>query len=445
MVHNLELRRALGMWSLVMLGLGYLTPAVIFDTFGMALRDTKGHVPTAYAITLFAMMFTACSYGKMVRIDSTAGSSYSYALKTIGPTVGFMVGWLSLLDYLLLPMINVLLAQQYMLAIFPRIPSWIWIFVITTIVTIINIHGIRSTTNVNSFFVYFQLAVVLVFLVLCVKELMNGIGLGTIISLEPFYNKNFELSSVVKGATLLCFSFLGFDAVANYTEESINPTQDVPRAILLTALLGGGLFIITSYFTQLVYPNTFLFKDIENSTAPDISYHVGGRWFQILFLGASFAGVLASGIASHASVARLLYVMGRDNVLPQKFFGHLSPRFCTPVYNIVLVGGVCLSAFFFTLETAIYFISFGSLVAFSFVNISVIVYHVIIKKQLTTRKEIFLNLVMPLIGLAVIFALWMSIKGNALIIGCSWGVIGLVYLFFLKKISKTRVDIAPAG
>src|SRR5262245_20828547 len=85
-----KLKRSLGMWPMVMLVLGYLTPAVIFDTFGLALRDTHGHVPTAYLVTLVAMMFTAYSYGKMVRVDSSAGSSYSYALRTIGPNVGFM-------------------------------------------------------------------------------------------------------------------------------------------------------------------------------------------------------------------------------------------------------------------------------------------------------------------------------------------------------------------
>lgn len=430
-----KLKRSLGLWPMVMLGLGYLTPAVIFDTFGMALRDTQGHVPTAYAITLFAMMFTAFSYGKMVLVNSSAGSSYSYALKSIGPHVGFMVGWLSLLDYLLLPMINVLLAQQYLSTIFPGSPPWVWILVITGIVTLINIRDIQSTANINSIFVYFQLAVVLAFIILCMRELMNGMGLGTVVSLDPFYNNNFELSAVIKGATVLCFSFLGFDAISNYAEESVNPKKDVPRAIILTALFGGGLFIVTSYFTQLVFPDTSLFKDIENSTAGDISLFVGGRIFQILFLASSFAGVFASGLASHASVSRLLYVMGRDRVLPE-FFSRLSPRFFTPVNNILFVGAICLSAFFFSIETAVFSISFGSLIAFSFVNISVICHYVIRNKQTKTLKDFVGNLVVPIIGLGVILVLWFNIKGTAFILGCTWGCVGLVYLFFLKNIRK---------
>jgi putrescine importer len=440
MGQKLKLKRSLGLWPLVMLGLGYLTPAVIFDTFGLALRDTQGHVPTAYAMTLFAMLFTAYSYGKMVQVDSSAGSSYSYAHRAIGPNVGFMVGWLSLLDYLLLPMINVLLAQQYLSVIFPLVPQWIWVFVITAVVTGINVRGISSTVNVNSIFVYFQLAVVLGFIVLAVRELLDGMGMGTIASIEPFYNESFEFSSIIKGATILCFSFLGFDAISNYAEESNNPKKDVPRAIMLTAIFGGGLFIVTSYFTQLVFPDITLFKDIENSTAADISFHVGGKFFQVLFLVSSFAGVFASGLASHASVSRLLYVMGRDSMLPKKFFGKLSERYSTPINNIIFVGIISLSAFFFTVETAVFSISFGSLIAFSFVNISVVVSYVVRHRQISTWKHILGNLVMPLIGLGVICVLWFNIKGTAFVLGCTWGLVGLIYLLISKKMKKAALE-----
>jgi putrescine importer len=446
MGQNPKLKRSLSMWSMVMLGLGYLTPAVIFDTYGIALRDTRGHVPTAYTITLIAMMFTAYSYTRMVRVYSSAGSSYSYALKVFGPSSGFMVGWLSLLDYLLLPLINVLLAQQYLSVIFPGAPPWIWILLITSLVTMINIRGIQTTANVNSLFVYFQFAVVAAFVILCVKELLNGMGMGTVVSSQPFYNSNFELGSIINGATILCFSFLGFDAVANYSEEATDPKRDVPRAIMLTALLGGGLFIITSYFTQLVYPDISIFKDLENSTAAEISFHLGGRLFQVIFLASSLVGVFASGLASHASVSRLLYVMGRDGVLSKRLFGRLSDRYQTPVTNIILIGVICLFALVFTVETAIHFISFGSLIAFFSVNLSVIAHFAIKNKELRNPKEVIFNFILPLVGLFVIFILWLNIKKIALILGFSWGLLGLVYLGFLKKFRKENLaNLYQAG
>ena len=431
-----KLKRTLTMWPMAMLGLGYLTPAVVFDTFGIALRDTKGHVPTAYALTLFAMIFTAISYGKMVQAYSHAGSSYSYTLKTLGANAGFMVGWLSLLDYLLLPLINVLLAQQYLEVMFPLLPSWIWVLGVSLIVTIINICGIQSTSFMNSIFVYFQLSIVLAFIVLCIKEVNGGMGVGNVISLQPFYNNNFEPRAIIHGATILCFSFLGFDAVSNYAEEAIDPKRDVPKAIILTAVLGGGLFIVASYFTQLAFPTTELFSEIENSTAADISYHVGGRIFQLFFLAASFCGVFASGIVSHASVSRLLYAMGRDKILPSSFFAHLSHRFHTPIYNIIFVGIICLGAFLFTVETAIHFISFGSLVAFSFVNISVIFHYAIKNKFTNTFKELIFNVISPVIGLLFICVLWAHLQPTALILSSGWGILGIIYLFLLKSVIK---------
>src|SRR5579871_1158865 len=432
MVQRTTLKRSLGLWAMVMLGLGYLTPAVVFDTFGMASRDSHGHVPTAYILTLVGMIFTAFSYGKMVRIDSSAGSSYSYALRTLGPNIGFMVGWLSLLDYLLLPMINVLLAKQYITAIFPAVPSWLSILGITAIITLINIRGIASTARVNSFFVYFQIAIIGVFIVLCIRHLLDGGGNPEILSIKPFYNSEFALSSVVGGATLLCFSFLGFDAVSNYVEEARKP-KDAALAIILTAIIGGGIFIVSSYFAQLVFPDISIFTNVENSTAADISFHVGGKVFQVVFLFASIAGVLASGLASHASVARLLYVMGRDSALPPRIFAYISPRFFTPVYNIIFVAIICLTSFFFTLENGIYSISFGSLIAFSFVNISLIA-HLLQNKDKFGLKYVLWNVISPSLGFAVIIVLWLNIKGPAFLLGLIWGIAGIIYWLVLRKL-----------
>lgn len=435
-----KLKRTLGMWPMVVLGLGYLQPAVVFDTFGVALRDTKGHVPTAYLLALVAMMFTAVGYGKMVRAYSLSGSSYSYTQKTIGPHVGFMVGWLSLLDYLLLPLINILLAQQYLSVIFPSIPPCVWIFLVTTMVTLINIRGLQATTSINSLFVYFQIAIILAFIVLCIRGLMDGMGSGEILSTKPFYSDRLDFYSIINGAIILCYSFLGFDAVSNYAEEAINPKKDVPRAIMLTAVLGGGLFVLTSYLTQLICPDISLFKNIENSTAADISFYVGGQFFQLLFLSASFAGVFASALASHASVSRLLYAMGRDRILPKNFFSHLSQNHHTPVYSIIFVGVISLLAIFFTMEAAIHFISFGSLVAFSFVNISVISFYVIKHRRINSVPDVLLNLIVPIIGLSIILMLWVNIKEIALIIGLSWGALGFIYLICLKVFFKVDLN-----
>ena len=90
---RVELRKTLTLVPVVMMGLAYMQPMTLFDTFGIVSGMTAGHVPTAYAFALIAILFTALSYGKLVKRYPSAGSAYTYAQKSISPTVGFMVGW----------------------------------------------------------------------------------------------------------------------------------------------------------------------------------------------------------------------------------------------------------------------------------------------------------------------------------------------------------------
>ena len=92
-----NLKRNLGLWAIVALGLGYMTPTVVFDTFGMVAEQTNNVVPLAYLTALVVMIFTAISYGKMSAEFPNAGSAYTYAKNSLHPNVGFMVGWASML------------------------------------------------------------------------------------------------------------------------------------------------------------------------------------------------------------------------------------------------------------------------------------------------------------------------------------------------------------
>nr|WP_254591761.1 amino acid permease [Candidatus Hamiltonella defensa] len=124
--NRIQLRKTLTLMQVVMMGLAYLQPMTIFDTFGIVSSLTQGHVPASYIIALIAILFTALSYGKMVKRFPSAGSAYTYVQKSIHPHLGFMVGWSSLLDYLFMPMINILLAKIYLSAIFPHVPPWMF-------------------------------------------------------------------------------------------------------------------------------------------------------------------------------------------------------------------------------------------------------------------------------------------------------------------------------
>ncbi len=429
-----KLARTLGLWSIVGLGLGYMTPTVVFDTFGLVAEETNNVVPAAYAVALVVLIFTAISYGKMVRAIPSAGSAYTYARESIHPGVGFVVGWTALIDYMLLPMVNALILRSYMEALFPDIPGWIWVVVFTAGVTGVIYLTMRGTSNVNMILLVFSILVMTVFVAMVIVQLVGGAGAGTAVSIAPFAHSEVQFGAVLAGATIVCFSFIGFDAVSMYSEEAKTP-KIMPRAILLTLVAGGVIFLVAAYFTQLRFPDSAAFppEAIEDSTLPEIGVQVGGPLLQAVLTAAGFAATLASWLASHASVSRMLMVMGRNNVLPRRVFGFVNPKTHTPTISIIIVGVVSLLAIAFTLEQIAAYINYGALIAFTFVNISVIAWFAIRKGLRKTPGDIVRYIVMPAIGVLLTGLLWVNLDGHALVGGLIWTGLGVVYLVVLTR------------
>ena len=110
----------------------------------------------------------------------------------------------------------------------------------------------------------FQFLVIAIFVILSIRGILGGMGAGTLFSFDPFATKGGSMSFVLAGAAIACYSFLGFDAITTFTEETFNPKKTVPRAIILITLIGGAIFIVSSYFTQLVHPGFTNFKDVDS-------------------------------------------------------------------------------------------------------------------------------------------------------------------------------------
>ncbi|GBU14516.1 putrescine importer [Enterobacterales bacterium] len=433
--NRVQLRKTLTLVQVVMMGLAYLQPMTIFDTFGIVSGLTDGHVATAYIFALIAVLFTAVSYGKLVKRFPSAGSAYTYAQKAISPHVGFMVGWSSLLDYLFMPMINILLAKIYLEAIFPGVPSWIFVTALVALMTAFNLRGIKVVANLNSIIVVVQVAIMVVFMGLLIHGVYMGEGAGTLTSTKPFFSENAQVVPMITGATILCFSFLGFDGISSLSEETPNAGKVIPKAIFLTALIGGVIFVVVSYFLQLYFPDISRFHN-PDASQPEIMLYVAGKFFQSVILCFSCVTVLASGMAAHAGVSRLLYVMGRDGVFPEKIFGYVHPKWRTPTFNVVLVGVVAMSAVTFDLVTATALINFGALVAFTFVNLSVISQFYIREKRNKTFKDHINYLVLPVIGALTVGALWINLEVSSMTLGLVWGAIGLGYLAFITNLFR---------
>ncbi|HGY1013411.1 MULTISPECIES: APC family permease [Aeromonas] len=423
-----RLKKTLSMWQVVVMGLAYLTPMAVFDTFAIVGDITEGRVATAYLLALGGILLTAFSYGHLVRKFPSAGSAYTYAQKVFNPYIGFMVGWSSLLDYMFMPMINILLAKIYLTAMFPGVDPWVFIFGLVTVMTFLNLRGINLVANFNGLIVVIQLAIITLFIGLMGWGIYQGEGAATLMSSRPFHFESASVVPLFTGATILCFSFLGFDGLSSLSEETPNAGKVIPRAIVLTALIGGVIFVVVSYCLQLYFPDLARFKE-PDAVLPEIALYVGGAFFQSVVLVCTTVAVLASGMAAHAGVSRILYVMGRDRMIPERVFGYIHPKYRTPAINVLMVGCLALSAVSFDLDTALALVNFGALVAFTFVNLSVIGQFWVREKRNKSIKDHLLYLLLPLLGAATIGALWINLEQSSLELGLIWAGLGVTYLF----------------
>jgi putrescine importer len=431
-VKSPHLSRSLGMWAIVGLGLGYMTPMTVFDTFGLVSDATNAVVPLAYLVALVAMVFTAVSYGRMTRVYPSAGSAFTYTSEVIHPNVGFLVGWSSLMDYLLLPMVNAVIGRIYFESFFPDAPSWVFVVVYVAVITAFNLWSIKGTSRINGVLVVFQTVLIGVFIVLAWISLRHGMGAGTVFTLDPLYHAGVDMSAVITGATVVCFSFIGFDAITMYSEEAKTPST-VPRAIVLALLIGGAIFFVAAWFSQAVFPTLDGFE-VTDDTLPEMALKIGGQFFKILFTSAALAAMVASSLSSHASVSRMVYVMARNGKgRVSKYLAYIHPTFLTPAHAVVIVGIVSLLAIKFTLELASSMINFGALIAFTFVNLTVIVYFAFRLKQRRTPKEILRNIVLPFIGMCMTLVLWSKLHSQALEYGAIWFTIGVIMLVYLTR------------
>ncbi|WP_178946177.1 APC family permease [Kocuria sp. TGY1127_2] len=425
-----HLTRTLTLPSLVLFGLAYLAPLIVLGIFGVIAETTGGAASSAYLVALVAMMFTAHSYGRMAIAHPVAGSAYTYVRRSIEPRTGFLVGWTMLLDYLFLPLVIWLIGGSYLTAQFPSVPIGIWIVMYMAITTALNILGIKVADKANFLLMAFQMLVIVIFVALCIASVVSDRGAGSLLSVQPFVNSSTSITAITSGAAIAAYSFLGFDAITTLTEETIEPKKNMPRAILLIALIGGAIFVVVSYATQLVHPGGS-FPD-PDSAASDVALQIGGSLFAAIFLAGLVIAQFASGIAAQASASRLLYAMGRDGTLPKKIFGRLNSKFHTPVINIVITGVIGLGGMLMDVATSTSFINFGAFIAFTAVNVSVIFYFFRQRRQ-GRRHSVIAYVLLPIIGAVISIFLITQLDVHALTVGIIWFCLGVVVLGFITR------------
>lgn len=429
---EVALTKSLGLFGLVLFGLAYMTPMIVFGTYGVLYEVSTGNVASSYLVALIAMLFTAGSYALMAYKYPSSGSSYTYVSKVFGDKIGFLAGWTILLDYLFLPMVIWLIGGIYLEAMAPSIPQWFWIMAFIVLTSALNLIGFNVAKKVNLVLMLIQIGVIIAFCALALMYIQNSSNAIAVPSINNFTGN--KLTAIFSGAAIACYSFLGFDAVSTMAEETENPKHNVPKAILLVTFLGGVIFIISSWILSNAFPNISVFA--AESASADIAKQVGGVIFSSIFIAALVIAQFTSGVSAQASASRLMFVMGRDGVLPNSFFGKLHKKFNTPYLNILIVGIIGLLALKMDVATSTSFINFGAFAAFVLVNLSAFREYFRLKDSEKNIIQKILHLVVPTIGAIAVLILLASLDSNAILLGSIWFGMGVLYLIYLIKNGK---------
>ncbi len=430
---NKQLKRVLGLWDLIFYGIVLIQPIAAVGLFGIASQVSKGHMVLTLIIAMAGMMLTAASYGRMAALYPSAGSAYTYVGKGLNVHIGFIAGWVMFLDYLIVPIINTIYGALSLQRMFPGIPFAVCVMFLVVVITAINLKGISTTARSGEILLLVMCVVILMFLILAVKFIVNGEGWNGLLSYKPFYNKaTFNMGAVMTATSFAALTYIGFDGVTTLAEEVKNPKRNMLLAPVLVCLITGIFSIVQIYLAQLVWPDYDSFRNPETAFF-DVAAKVGGTG---LFNGMVIILLLAcigSGIAGQAGAARLLFAMGRDRVLPFRLFSRLSAGSHTPFYNIILLAALTMTgSLVLNYQGAAELLNFGAFLAFMGVNIATLK-QFFFRPPAGRKRNLVLDAIIPLLGFIGCLCIWISLPVSSKILGGTWLVIGIVYLAVQTK------------
>lgn len=433
-----HLKRVLGLWDLVFYGIVLIQPIAAVGLFGIASKVSRGHMVTTLLIAMVGMLLTAISYGRMASKYPSAGSAYTYVGKGLNLHLGFLAGWVMFLDYLIIPVINTVYGSLTLQRLMPSIPFFVWVVLFVVVITYFNLRGIRTTARSNELLLVIMCVVIVLFIGLAIRFIFHLHGWEGLLSYKPFYNSDtFNLGAVMTATSFAALTYIGFDGVTTLSEEVKNPKRNMLLAPALVCLFTGLFSGLQIYLAQQVWPDYQTFLNPETAFF-DVSARVGGQFLFNAMAIILFIACLGSGLAGQVGAARLLYAMGRDGVIPFKMFSHLDPQTKTPNYNVLLIAGLTiLFSLIISYQGAAELLNFGAFLAFMGVNIATIRQFYYLRKP-RTKRNFFLDLIIPLLGFLVCFVIWISLPSPAKLIGGGWLVLGLIFLIFRTRGFKQK-------
>lgn len=426
--------RVLGLLALIFVGLAFNGVMNIFTSYGFVAQATDGHLTAGYVFATVAMVLTALSYINMARIVRKGGSAYAYAQKSFGSGIGFMVGWTILLDYLFNPIAAFLLFGVYLNAQFPEIPLWVYVLAAIVVTLVANLFGTTFVSLAGAILISTSVVLVAAFVLLGLfhRDASFADGLASLVP-EPG-----ELPVVLSGVSLLAVSFGGFDVVSAMSEEAKDPVRTVPRATLWTVLIIGIAYVAVSFVGAMVKPGTTF--DNVDAAGLELMRAVGGPILGGSFLVVYLCSTIAAALVSQAGAARIIYAMGRDGVLPRRFFGTLVTKRQIPLGGIIVGSVIGLTALFVTVEQSFVMLAFGMLVAFSSVNAATVKTYIFDEGRCSATDLLRFGL-LPILGFAMTLWLWSTLSGATFAFGLTWMALGFVYLLYTTRLFRRQPPI----
>jgi basic amino acid/polyamine antiporter, APA family len=461
------LKRTLTAWSLIALGIGAIIGAGLFVRTAAAAGGHAGSgVTLSFILAALGCAFAGLCYAEFASMIPIAGSAYTYAYATLGELLAWIIGWALVLEYALGAATVSIAWSEYLNKLLGGAIPYEWChspfeslngvsgfinlpaLLILALLTALLIKGTQESASVNAVIVFVKVIIVLVFIVIGwgfinpANHTPYLIPEGT-----PGHESFFDWGwgGVLRGAGIVFFAFIGFDAVSTAAQEAKNPSRDMPIGILGSLVVCTILYILFSHVLTGVAPYADFIdptKGKEASVAYAISQYMSGySWLATAITIAILAGFSSVILVMLLGQSRVFFSMSNDGLLP-KIFADLHPKFRTPYKsNLILFIFVGLFGGFIPGSVAGDLTSIGTLFAFVIVCIGIIV----MRRTNPDVKRPFRTPLVPLVpilGILVCGLMIVSLDINTQLIALGWMVIGLVIYFgysrFHSKISVTK-------
>lgn len=437
-----ELRRGMGLWDVVLYGVLFMVIIAPHSIWGLVQQDALGMSTLVYIVGFIAIFFTALSYVRMSNKFPIAGSVYSYVQRGINPHVGFISGWLILLDYCITPALLYVMVANWGTMLVPNSPWYLWVIVFVVFNTFVNIRGISMTRGIDFVIFAVEILAVIAFIALGCNFIMGGGGAGEF-NADPLWQPGkVDAHFLAAGISIAALNFLGFDGISTLAEETNEPQKNIGRGILIALGLIIVCFVAQTYIASLVQPDwqSWSPEHAENAWFYGCEM-IGGELFRNIML---IINIVAIGIANimnaQLAASRLLYSMGRDAVIP-RIFGKVHPKYQTPWVGAIFIGAVALVlSLVLTMADLATLVNFGALASFIMLNFAVFWYFFIKEKKRYSFGNIVKYLICPWLGILILGYVFTGFDVMTYALGVTWFIIGFIICAVKSKGFKEVPD-----